>query len=220
MKEQNNVIIGIYKITNPKGKIYIGQTINWKERQKSYKCHHVKGQRKLYNSLIKYGWENHIKEIIEECSLNQLNEKERYWQEYFNVLENGLNCRLTKTDDKSGYMSIDSCIKKSQSLKAYWEKNPRKISEEHMLKMIEGRKGLTRSIETKEKMKNKKIGTSYRKKTIIQYDLNMNKIKEYSSAKEARDYLEKKGNSIADCASGRQKTAYGFIWKYKKDLAF
>jgi group I intron endonuclease len=197
--------------------MYIGQTVNWKERQKSYKCHQAKKQIKLYDSLIKYGWENHKKEIIEECLLNQLNEKERYWQEYFNVLENGLNCRLTKTNDKSGYMSVDSSIKKSQSLKAYWETNPRKISEEHMLKMIEGRKGLTRNIETKEKMRNKKIGTSYRKKTIIQYDLNMNQIAEYPSAKEAGDCLGKSGGSIADCActSGRQKTAYGFIWKYK-----
>jgi group I intron endonuclease len=215
MKKPNNVIIGIYKITNPKGKIYIGQTVNWKERQKSYKCYHVKGQTKLYNSLLKYGWENHKKEIIEECLLNELNEKERYWQEYFNVLENGLNCRLTKTNDKSGYMSVDSCVKKSQSLKAYWKNNPRKISEEHMLKMIEGRKGLTRNIETKKKMRDKKIGTSYRNKTTIQYDLNMNQIAEYPSAKEAGDFLGKCGKSIANCASGRQKTAYGFIWKYK-----
>ena len=33
--------------------------------------------------------------------------------------------------------------------------------------------------------------------------------------KEAGKYLNKSGNSIADCASGRQKTAYGFKWKYE-----
>lgn len=50
---------------------------------------------------------------------------------------------------------------------------------------------------------------------IIQMDLDGNIIKEYPSALEAGRNLGKSGNSIADCASGRQKTAYGFIWKYK-----
>jgi hypothetical protein len=53
------------------------------------------------------------------------------------------------------------------------------------------------------------------KKTILQYDSNNNLINQYNSATEAGKALNKNGNSIADCASGRQKTAYGFIWKYK-----
>jgi hypothetical protein len=53
------------------------------------------------------------------------------------------------------------------------------------------------------------------KKIIIQLDLEGNFIKEWPSATEAGKYLNKSGNSIADCASGRQKTAYGFKWKYK-----
>jgi hypothetical protein len=52
-------------------------------------------------------------------------------------------------------------------------------------------------------------------KTILQLDLEGNIIKEYQSALEAGRHLQKSGNSIADCAAGRQKTAYGYIWKYK-----
>jgi hypothetical protein len=52
-------------------------------------------------------------------------------------------------------------------------------------------------------------------KKIIQMDLNENLIQEYLSASEAGRQIGKNGSSIADCASGRQKTAYGFIWKYK-----
>lgn len=52
-------------------------------------------------------------------------------------------------------------------------------------------------------------------KTILQYDLQNNLLNEYQSAQEAGRCLRKSGNQIADCASGRQKTAYGFIWKYK-----
>ena len=37
-------MIGIYKITNPKGKIYIGQSINIENRFKVYKRYNCKGQ--------------------------------------------------------------------------------------------------------------------------------------------------------------------------------
>jgi hypothetical protein len=53
------------------------------------------------------------------------------------------------------------------------------------------------------------------KKTIYQYDNNNNLINQYDSATEAGKALNKSGNSIADCAAGRQKTAYGFTWRYK-----
>ena len=53
------------------------------------------------------------------------------------------------------------------------------------------------------------------KKEVIQYNLDGIEIQTYPSANEAGRILNKSGNSIADCASGRQKTAYGFIWKYK-----
>jgi stalled ribosome alternative rescue factor ArfA len=53
------------------------------------------------------------------------------------------------------------------------------------------------------------------KKIIYQYDINNNLINQYNSAAEAGKALNKSGNSIADCAAGRQKTAYGFKWKYK-----
>lgn len=52
-------------------------------------------------------------------------------------------------------------------------------------------------------------------KTILQFNLQNILIKEYKSALEAGRCLGKSGNSIADCAAGRQKTAYGYIWKYK-----
>jgi hypothetical protein len=53
-------------------------------------------------------------------------------------------------------------------------------------------------------------------KPITQYDFQDNILNEYQSAQEAGRHLGKSGNSIADCAAGKQKTAYGFKWKYKK----
>lgn len=98
-------MIGIYKITNPKGRIYIGQSVDIVLRKKSYERLSCNEQPKLYNSLVKYGFSEHIFDVIEECNVVELNERERYWQDYYNVIEEGLNCRLTGTEDKSGHLS-------------------------------------------------------------------------------------------------------------------
>ena len=71
----------IYKITSPSGKIYIGQTKNFKQRKNCYKSNKNKGQTKLYNSISKYGWNNHNIEIIENI------EHEIYYNEIANALE-------------------------------------------------------------------------------------------------------------------------------------
>lgn len=91
---------GIYKITNIKGKIYIGQSVNIERRFKNYKSlSQTKKQIKLHYSFKKYGIETHNFEIIEECIIELLNERERHWQDFYNVLESGLNCCLTNAND-------------------------------------------------------------------------------------------------------------------------
>ena len=87
------IICGIYKITNPNGKIYIGQAKDIDYRWLDYKRLACKKQIKLYGSLNKYGVENHIFEVIEECLELDLNYRERFWQDEFDVLnrEKGLN---------------------------------------------------------------------------------------------------------------------------------
>ena len=109
-------MIGIYKITSPSGKIYIGQSINIEKRFSNYYTlkKSTKNQIRLYNSFIKYQVENHIFEIIEECNIDLLNERERYWQEHFNVIgKNGLNCQLTNTLIKKKLVSFETKNKMS-----------------------------------------------------------------------------------------------------------
>lgn len=59
-------MIGIYKITSPSGRVYIGQSWNIKKRFSSYRNLTCSFQRILFNSLKKYGPENHIMDIIHE----------------------------------------------------------------------------------------------------------------------------------------------------------
>jgi group I intron endonuclease len=81
-------MVGIYKITSPSGKIYIGQSVEIERRFNSYKRMYVKnkGVVKLYRSFLKYGVDNHIFEVVCECEESQLNEKERYYQEMFDCI--------------------------------------------------------------------------------------------------------------------------------------
>ncbi len=83
----------IYKITSPSGKVYIGQTLDLKKRERSYTTSNCKQQPKIFNSIKKYGWEEHSFEVIEEVLDREiLNEREKYWIEYFNSMNEGLNC--------------------------------------------------------------------------------------------------------------------------------
>jgi len=139
-------MIGIYKITSPKNKIYIGQTIDIKRRLNLYKKGKCEYQIRLLRSILKYGWDNHVFEVLEECAVENLNERERFWQENYDVLgKNGLNCRLTKSNDKTGYLSIETRTKMSisqlgrkhtQATKDKIKKNQKKHTQDHINKII------------------------------------------------------------------------------------
>jgi len=97
---------GIYKITNPKGRVYIGQSINIHNRFKQYsKIRNSKGQILLHRSFLKYGIDFHSFEILCECDVDDLNNMERFYQDLFNTYNEGMNCKLTSTKDKSGKLS-------------------------------------------------------------------------------------------------------------------
>ena len=98
-------MIGIYKITSPSGRVYIGQSIDIKRRFDQYRRLDagVSTSTKLYRSLKKYGYKKHKKEIIEECLFDDLNERERYYQDFYNASSaDNLNCILTSTKNKKG----------------------------------------------------------------------------------------------------------------------
>ncbi len=157
--------IGIYKITNPKGAVYIGQSIDIDGRWNRYKSLRCKEQPKLYNSFNFYGVESHTFEILKECEPHELNYYERHFQEYYDVLsEYGLNLRLTGIDGKSTIISEETRKKiggKSKGNKNFLGK---KHSEETINKMRKPKpkgfadkiskvkKGCSLSINTKEKI--------------------------------------------------------------------
>jgi group I intron endonuclease len=228
-------MIGIYKITNPKGKIYIGQSINIKIRwERDYKKINCKHQPKLYNSLLKYGFENHKFEIVEECSLEQLNKREIHWGQYYNTLTKGLNCKLgdanglcsKKTKEKmskaklGSKQSNETIQKRSKSLKG--KPKPEGFGEKHSKKM----RGKSKPKGFGELIRKARLGTKLplgtgdkigetKNKITLQYDLNNNFIKEYKSAKEAAKNMEVHEVTMRLHLGGKYKTCKGYIFKYK-----
>lgn len=210
-------MVGIYKITNPSNKIYIGQSINIEKRWEDYKkMNHVKGQPKLYRSLLKYGWVNHKCEIIEECTEDKLLERETHWKLYYKVLEVPSLC--CKIDGKGGKFSKEICEKISKNKKGISSGNKsrnkgRIITEEENEKRSLKLTGLKRTFQTKQNMSLSRIKNKSKAKSIIQKDLNNNVITTFLSTTDAVKETKIKG--IGNVLTGLAKTAGGYIWEYK-----
>ena len=139
----------VYKITNPKGKIYVGSTVNIKDRVCRYKNLRCKAQPKIYNSLKKYGFENHVIEIICECTINDMYAKESYYGALHNVLsKDGLNLMLPKGGDKFETVSEERRANMRARMLG------KKISEETRAKQ----RGKIRTPETIEKLRQSHLG--------------------------------------------------------------
>ncbi len=110
-------ITGVYKITSPNDRVYIGSSINIRRRWKDYNCLRKGVQTRLYYSFKKYGYKNHLFEIIEKCDVTILLEREAYWGKIYNCLDRkrGLNSRLPKIGE------VYNCC--SEELKEKYRKN-------------------------------------------------------------------------------------------------
>lgn len=119
---------GIYKITNPNGKIYIGQSIDIESRWNHHTNERVMNTLDwpLYRSLRKYGVDKHNFMVVEECDVEELNERERYYQEKYNTVSEGLNCKLVGFDEVSGVLNDKIKSKISETLTGYTMKDERR----------------------------------------------------------------------------------------------
>ena len=172
------IMIGIYKITNPNGKVYIGQSVDINIRLSNYKklTQSISEQPAIYNSLLKYGVNKHIFEVIEECIIENLNDRERFWQEYYNCINDGLNCKYTTTKDKSGHLSEET---KNKIRDAQIGKPRVYKSGKHPLL------GVKRSQETIEKTRKANIG----RKVSEEYKIRLSSM--YKGKKHTKEHTEK-----------------------------
>ena len=84
-------MIGIYKITKKEnGKSYIGQSNDIERR---FSEHKTKIDIPIEIAIKKYGVDAFNFEVIEECPLDKLDEREKYWIAFYNTYKGfGYNC--------------------------------------------------------------------------------------------------------------------------------
>jgi group I intron endonuclease len=76
---------------------YIGQSVDIAERWRQHIKRGIGAEaptrNKLYPAMLSIGVENFTFEIIEECDRTQLDEKEDYWQNFFQAREFGYSIK-------------------------------------------------------------------------------------------------------------------------------
>lgn len=93
-------VSGIYKIENKiNGKVYIGQSVDVYRRLKKHIWEIENNNGVLYKAFKKYGIENFTYELIEECGIDELDEKEVFYiQKYKSYVgmenSNGYNLNI------------------------------------------------------------------------------------------------------------------------------
>ena len=185
-----NKIIGIYKITSPTNKVYIGQSWNIKNRWSCYKTLNCKSQPRIYNSLVKYGVDNHKFEVLLDFDYDikqyYLDHCEQFFMDYYR--HEGFE--LMNLKDAGNYGKDSEETKKIKKA------------------AVKGRKNYQENLDILKELKNK---------PILQFDLKNNFIKEYESIKEASLLNNINRGNIGSCCNNNRKKAGGYIWKFKNN---
>lgn len=213
----------IYCITNNvNGKKYVGKTTSSiKRRFKEHLCdceNRKRENRPLYSAMRKYGKENFTIEMLEECERESLSNREIFWIDKLNTYKEGYNA----TRGGEGSIKIDE----NEVVRLY-EKYKRGSIVAKVLGRDAGQiNKILKSCGIKLENHPYDSGVINKKKKIYQYSLDGEFLKCFESVTEAVNYLfeiglikNKKSGvraHICDNANGKNKTAYGFVWKYIK----
>jgi len=212
---------GIYKITSPSHRIYIGESVDIEKRWKQYENFSGNSSSigpKLLNSFKKYGFNNHKFEVIEECNLENLDGMEVFWKKhYFNLFDSNwkhfLFCELY--DRGGGPRSEETKIKMSISQKLNLSK-PEVIK----IRKINCTIAANKPGVQEKAVKNTNWGLRNKKllKPVVQLSLNGEFIREYPSLISIQTLNKDKkwwASEIGMCCRKLIETKYGFKWKYK-----
>lgn len=209
----------IYKITNDiNNKVYIGKTLKTVEERWQEHCHDACKERcekrPLYSAINKYG-QNHFKiEPIEECSIENINEREQFWIDYYNCCgHNGYNA--TFGGDGKPYLDYDLIYQTYQQVKSC------KQTAEIVGCNYDSVRDILRNVFNVSKQEieqNRRDSISH---SVIMIDKNTNEpLQTFRSVREAERYLQKEGinSHISAVCNGKRKTAYGYKWAYAENV--
>lgn len=224
-------MIGIYKITNKvNGKIYVGQSVNIKQRWAEHKANLRNNKHEnlyLQNAWNKYGEENFSFEIIEKCNQDELDDKETFWISECNSYINFVNAHgYNLTIGGGGTRKIHKVSQYDLSGKFIKEWDNGIIAGEntgisiasiygsciHRLSYAGNYIWLYSDEVTKELLAQRLSKIKCRK--VLQYDKFANFIREWDSLNQIDKEL---GFNPVQCVNHTTSSCHGYIFKYKDD---
>lgn len=131
-------------------------------------------------------------------------------KQYISLLFKGTNRNITWGDKISHSLQGHSVSDETRN-KISQSKKGKLLN--HGLILSQSKKG--KSINLTVSQSHKQLLKQIHSKPIVQYDLNMNIIKEWDSTQSAASYLNIQKGHICNALNGRSKTCCGFIWRYK-----
>jgi len=153
-------MIGIYSIKNKiNNEVYIGSSINISKRKYNHNYQIKKGShanRYLTRAIQKYGAENFTFEVLEECSADQLKEREQFYIDKYQAFGNGYNL-LPNAYRNTGYKHTKSAL-----LKMGATHKGVKFTDEHKKKISDALKSHKRTEEHCKKISLSKAGKNTR----------------------------------------------------------
>lgn len=200
---------GIYKITSPTGRVYIGQTHDMQSRILCYKSLKGRYSIKLNRSILKYGWDSHSFKVIHELPLDvdqsvidtyeilYISQYKSLGVELLNIMEGG----------RGGKHSEETKIKISTAMKG------REISQETREKLRQLNKGKKISDEQKEKLRHARMGSKMsdsHKEILKQYARCPKRIAKISAASKNKSHETLLKHSISMKKRWQEKKAGGF----------
>jgi len=223
----------VYKITNKEnGKIYVGITNQGVDVRWSKHCSDARHRPifPIHNAIRKYGENSFQIELIhllsDDCDYEDLKNYERYWIAYYDSYNRKKGYNLTLGGDGTFGRFHSKETKDKIRQKALG----REVSEEAKQRMSESHKRreydhdemsrrATKGNEIRWSDLKAKINASinnYGNRSILKCSLTGEILEEFRSVSEAARIINKSRQSLSKCVTGKAKTAYGFIWKYKE----
>lgn len=186
-------------------KSYIGQTVDFQRRKRNHLT--AKDEYPFHRALRKYGAENFVWTILENCDKEFLDDREKYWISYYDTFSKGYNSTLggDNADSlvnwiKNNPGKAKNCAKQHIALaNQYWIEHPEEKAEQLKRAQIAGGKAVS--------------------KKVLCIETQMT----FDSLSEAEEWSKSANNPIGKIAhhqhiskvcKGTRKTAGGYHWKY------
>jgi group I intron endonuclease len=227
-------MISIYKITNPSGNIYIGQTKNLKKRFQYYQSRSCECQVKLCNSIKKHGWDNHKVEILEETTQEKASLREIYWIELFKTNykrypeSNGLNLTDGGENNKGNnirrvfeYTLAGEFVKEwasqADAVAAYnFGQNHIHQACSGKLHTVGGKRWTYEKVDKLEPIKKRRSDVKYT--DIYQFTKDGSFIKVWNNVGEIVAAFQGSYAGVSACLKGLRPTYKGYKWSLKKEM--